>query len=741
MSSEAVLKAGIDASGSKAGAAEFVHNTDDMAKGAEKASHAVEHTHHSVGLLGEGLHEIQHHLTELVAGFASFEAIEKATETILEFGEITSRIRGEMGLTEEQFHELEAAAVHYGHNSKFAADEAALGLQGLIRAGLDLEQAKEQLEVVGDAAVISRAKLADQAKQLGDIARVYKVPFDELERVADVTQRGAQLGRTTFSEFGSAIQSAGLSAQATGTSFEDMAAIIAAVGPAAGGASTAAEGLKLIIAQLSTAAGDEGAKATLKSLGLTLGDVNIRAHGLAGVFETLAKAGLTYDDALKLFGPRNASLAFQFSQNGVKIKEFSEKLHESDGAAKQAAETIEENVVAAFEKLQATVKTSIEQINTGESSFGHALRETILELNDLLAAVNDTAFGIEYFTRKMEEFPGIAKLLGFSDSDLADLKAGLEFAKALQEEIDKVKHGGEGGGHGEGGGESHRPIPSSIVDTPASGKLFDDLDLRQKAIDQTDEQAQKEKALAQFKLAAQKDYADQFQGDAEKQREAVEALTNDYAALYDQVQEGEAIKKKAEALTNAITTPIGSALDDGIKQLVETGHVDLKSLGTKLGQSLVEGLLHEIIVAPIVQTLSSVIQAGLQAIIQQVITKLAVVKAAESSVLLAAHGGTFDHGLVPYAYGGATGNLGHITQGPEIFPVGDGRTGIRGEAGPEIVAPAVRDASGKLGVRVVGGTGGPRVTNFYITTPDADSFRKSEQHIRADEKRHERRFQ
>ncbi len=83
--------------------------------------------------------------------------------------------------------------------------------------------------------------------------------------------------------------------------------------------------------------------------------------------------------------------------------------------------------------------------------------------------------------------------------------------------------------------------------------------------------------------------------------------------------------------------------------------------------------------------------------------------------------------------------LGGVTRGPTYFPMADGRTGLMGEAGPEIVAPAVRDAQGRLGVRIVRdeGGGGPRRTtvNQYITTKDADSFRRSRRQIAMDAQR------
>ena len=56
--------------------------------------------------------------------------------------------------------------------------------------------------------------------------------------------------------------------------------------------------------------------------------------------------------------------------------------------------------------------------------------------------------------------------------------------------------------------------------------------------------------------------------------------------------------------------------------------------------------------------------------------------------------------------------------------------GIAGEAGPEAILPLSRGSDGRLGVRAQGGGAGVNVT-FNVTTPDADSFRRSEGQIAA----------
>jgi phage-related minor tail protein len=88
-----------------------------------------------------------------------------------------------------------------------------------------------------------------------------------------------------------------------------------------------------------------------------------------------------------------------------------------------------------------------------------------------------------------------------------------------------------------------------------------------------------------------------------------------------------------------------------------------------------------------------------------------------------AKGGVLDRGMpVPFASGG-------VIASPVTFPMADGRLGLAGERGAEAILPLARGPDGKLGVAAQGG-GGVAVT-FNVTTPDADSFRRSESQVAA----------
>mgnify|MGYP001569916959 CR=1 FL=1 len=91
-------------------------------------------------------------------------------------------------------------------------------------------------------------------------------------------------------------------------------------------------------------------------------------------------------------------------------------------------------------------------------------------------------------------------------------------------------------------------------------------------------------------------------------------------------------------------------------------------------------------------------------------------------------------GAFSFAQGGAVTPFaqGGIVAAPTYFAMEGGR-GLMGEAGPEAILPLKRGSDGALGIAASGGAGGggPVQVVFNITTPDAESFRRSEGQIAA----------
>lgn len=74
---------------------------------------------------------------------------------------------------------------------------------------------------------------------------------------------------------------------------------------------------------------------------------------------------------------------------------------------------------------------------------------------------------------------------------------------------------------------------------------------------------------------------------------------------------------------------------------------------------------------------------------------------------------------------------GGVVATPSFFPMGGGQTGLMGEAGAEAILPLSRGPDGRLGVRNNSGGTAPIQISMVISTPNADSFVRSQGQVNA----------
>ena len=170
-----------------------------------------------------------------------------------------------------------------------------------------------------------------------------------------------------------------------------------------------------------------------------------------------------------------------------------------------------------------------------------------------------------------------------------------------------------------------------------------------------------------------------------------------------------------------------SGINGAVSDVLNDEDLDAAAIGRKIGTDILTGIIDEWITSVLVALIKKLFRSLLDTNtggISSVVAEVAGIKAAKGAVI--------DSGnVVPYAQGG------YVTNGPEYFPLTGGKIGLRGEAGPEAIVPLSRGADGNLGIK---SSGGGVTVNQFISTPDADSFRKSRQHMLADEKRARSRY-
>jgi phage-related minor tail protein len=178
------------------------------------------------------------------------------------------------------------------------------------------------------------------------------------------------------------------------------------------------------------------------------------------------------------------------------------------------------------------------------------------------------------------------------------------------------------------------------------------------------------------------------------------------------------------------TTDLGRSLDARQRQLETLDRLAQRfgaSLSGALGAGAADGKRLDAALSSLGRTLANAAMRAamrpLQASLRQGFESLFKSVFDIGGATAFAKGGVVAGGRVtPFASGG-------VVAAPTYFPLRGG-LGLMGERGAEAVMPLARGPDGRLGVRG-GGDARPIAVTVNVTTPDADSFRRSEAQVSA----------
>jgi phage-related minor tail protein len=158
------------------------------------------------------------------------------------------------------------------------------------------------------------------------------------------------------------------------------------------------------------------------------------------------------------------------------------------------------------------------------------------------------------------------------------------------------------------------------------------------------------------------------------------------------------LSKSSEAFGRSITNAFAKGVVEG-KRFEDV----LRSVGKSMTESLLKTALQ-----PLQTGLSSLLGTGLKSL---------------TGLFTGGGFGGAAPTIAPFADGG-------VIASPAYFPLGRG-LGLMGERGAEAIMPLSRGPDGKLGVRTGGEGRRPLSVTVQVSTPDADSFRRSEAQVSA----------
>lgn len=292
-----------------------------------------------------------------------------------------AKVAGVSSATGKEMKSLGGLAKQLGADTKFSAGEAAEAMYELSSAGFKVGEMSKVLPGTLSLAAASGIELKDAAEISANALRGFGLDASKMGHVGDVLAQAVNSSSVEMTDLQNTMKYIGPIARTTGQSFEDMIAAVSLMGDAGIKGEQAGTTLRGALTRLTnpTKSVSDG----LKSMGLKAQDL-YGPNGLKPLPKILDLMSKGTADLTKY--QRNQALASVFGTEALsgmatvmdagvpKLRENAKALRESEGAAKRAADTMNDTVAGAWDSLTGSVETA--SITLYEK-FAPALKETL----------------------------------------------------------------------------------------------------------------------------------------------------------------------------------------------------------------------------------------------------------------------------------------------------------------------------------------------------------------------------
>ncbi|MEH7223850.1 phage tail tape measure protein [Bacillus sp. JJ1566] len=327
---------------------------DKLTKEIEKASKSSHD-------LEKDLNRIQ--TASLAIGAAMVAGIGISVKTAADFEQQMSRVKAISGATGEEFKRLQESALDLGASTSKSASEVALGMEDMAAMGFNVNEIIAAMPGVISASEAAGSDLATTAGIVAAALNSFQLEASDATRVADVLAMAANVSAASVDDMGYAFKYAAPIANSLGISMEEVAAAIGIMTNAGLEGSQAGTSLRQILISLNNPAKEQ--EKLMNKLGFSIKDSSGNAKSLSQMIRDLTKSteSMTKADKLatiaKLVGTEAASGMIAIINGGVdQLDEFTEALRNSEGASKEAADVMMDNLKGAYEEFTGALETA-----------------------------------------------------------------------------------------------------------------------------------------------------------------------------------------------------------------------------------------------------------------------------------------------------------------------------------------------------------------------------------------------
>lgn len=285
-----------------------------------------------------------------------------AVKTSMDFGAQMSSVQAISGATGNEFNKLREQAIQLGADTAFSATEAAEGQENLASAGFKTNEILEAMPGMLDLAAAGNVDIATASDIAGSSLRGFGLEASQATHVADVLAKTAADTNAGITDTGEAMKYIAPVANALGISFEDTTAAIGLLSNAGIKGSQAGTTLRSALTNL--ASPTDAAAQLMEQLGMNFFDAQGKMLPLGQVLQILKDktSGLTQQQKAStmetLFGKEAMSGMLALVDQGPdKFRELEKGLKNCDGAGKEMASTMQDNLKGAIEGMKGSIET------------------------------------------------------------------------------------------------------------------------------------------------------------------------------------------------------------------------------------------------------------------------------------------------------------------------------------------------------------------------------------------------
>lgn len=329
-----------------------------------------------------------------------------AIKTASDFEAGMSKVSALSGATGDDLKMLEDKAREMGASTKYSATESAEALSYMALAGWDAEQMAAGLEPSLKLAGAAGMDLALATDIVTDTMSMFGMEASEAAKMTDMLAYAQANSNTDVQQLGEALKYCGASANAMGYDLADTTALLGVF---------ADQGLKGSAAGTTLNAMFRDMKAKAKDGAIAIGDTNVAIVDANGNYRDMtdiladvekATEGMTQaerDMALSSIWGTEAlkGVNMAFEAGVPKIREFEEGIRNSDGAANEMYETMQNNLQGAIDNMKSAFEGLLITIGQRLIPIFQNLVEGITNVftwfNNLNPAIQNVIIGVGGF--------------------------------------------------------------------------------------------------------------------------------------------------------------------------------------------------------------------------------------------------------------------------------------------------------------------------------------------------------